>query len=396
MRALESFRAQASQFAELTPFWYGIGTDGSIQVYSGAGSSSVVDAVRAAGVKLVPSIDNSGDGPRVSRMLADASRRTAHVSALAALATDRGYDGIDVDYESLASTDRAAFTLFVNELASAMHARGKMLIVTVHAKTSEPGTWSGPQAQDYAAIGAVADVVRVMAYDYHWGGSGPGPIAPAGWVDSVARFAAGAIAPSKVELGMPLYGYDWGASGGTGVVYAEVQSLLARYGASVQWSSENAESWFTYRDSGGFSHTVWFSDARSVAARAQIVTRYGLRGAAFWRLGGEDPGVWRSTTVEFGGGATPDMTAPSVAIVSPKPKAKLAVPAQTVRYRSSDDRGVTTVRLYLDKRLVASSSTPNGTFWLSTGSLASGRHLITVQALDAAGNARSANVYVKR
>lgn len=397
-RGLSSFVAQSDQFAELSPFWYTITPSGGIEKAYNAEASDVITAARTAGVPLYPTIDNVFDGSRVSTMLSDATRRAAHVSAIVALATANGYAGIDIDYESLPATDRDRFSAFVRELAAALHADGRRLIVTVHPKTSEPGTWDGPKAQDYAAIGAAADLVRVMAYDYHWSTSTAGSISPSWWVDDVARFASSAIPPSKVQLGLPLYGYDWVGSTGTPLTHTDVLSLLVRTASVPQWSSTDNESWFSYRDAGGTNHTVWYSDARSTRVRLASVTRYGLAGAVFWRLGGEDPGVWAETRAAFGVASAPaaDTTAPSVAILSPKPNRKLTTPTQRVDYTSSDDTGVVLVRLYLDAVVVQTSTKPIGSLTLSTSGLAKGRHLISVQALDAAGNARTANVYVWR
>ena len=47
-----------------------------------------------------------------------------------------------------------------------------------------------------------------MAYDYHWNGSPPGPIAPIGWVRSVISYARTQIPASRLVLGNPLSGYD--------------------------------------------------------------------------------------------------------------------------------------------------------------------------------------------
>ena len=49
-----------------------------------------------------------------------------------------------------------------------------------------------------------------MAYDYSTASSDPGPIAPLEWVDRlVAGTSAAAGDPSKLVLGIPLYGYNW-------------------------------------------------------------------------------------------------------------------------------------------------------------------------------------------
>ena len=308
-RALESFEANADLFGTLSPFWYEMTSATVLSPYSGAGAAAVLDAAHSAGVPVVPTITNDFDAGRVTTMLATSASRQAHVQAIVGLVVDHGYDGIDIDYENLAATDRARYSAFLAELGSSLHGAGKVLTVAVHPKTSEPGSWSGPQAQDYAAIGAAADRVRVMAYDYHWASSSAGAIAPITWVDEVATFATTVIPAAKVELGIGLYGYDWVGSAGVGLTHDRVMERLAASGATPRWSDTDKAPWFTY-GSGGKTHTVWYENARSVGPKLAISDRLGLAGVALWRLGGEDPEVWSKIEARWGVRVV-DTTAPT-------------------------------------------------------------------------------------
>jgi spore germination protein len=291
-RGYQSFVDNAHLYAELSPFWYEMASATSIVPYPNAENPEIISGVKARGVRIIPTITNNFDAARVTTMLSTVVNRTAHVTALVNLVTAKGYDGIDVDYENMAATDRDRYTAFIGQLATALHAGGKTLTVAVHPKTSEPGTWSGPQAHDYAGLGRSVDRLRVMAYDYHWSTSGPGPVAPLGWVNDVARFAASQVPPQKVQLGMALYGYDWVGTAGEGVTYDVITARMRQHGATRQWSVNDAAPSFTYT-ANRKQHTVWYEDAQSIAAKLPIVDRLGLAGAVFWRLGGEDPNVWR-------------------------------------------------------------------------------------------------------
>ncbi|HUP60330.1 MAG TPA: hypothetical protein VNA69_07910 [Thermoanaerobaculia bacterium] len=43
----------------------------------------------------------------------------------------------------------------------------------------------------------MADSVKIMAYDYHWSTSAPGPISPLTWLADVAKYAAGTLPGGK-------------------------------------------------------------------------------------------------------------------------------------------------------------------------------------------------------
>jgi len=309
-RARASWEANRAHIQELSPVWYQLapGGDGSILPYAGARDSGLVEEAHAQSTLVIPLINNcysnAGFDPApASAMLHDPARRAAHVNTLVNETLTYNYDGIDVDYESLnGSADRDAFSLFVEELAAALHAQGKLLSVTVHPKTGEPGFWDGPQAQDWARIGAAADRFRIMTYGYHWGTSEPGPIAPIWWMEDVIGFAASVVPPNRVYVGIHFYGHDWSGGSSSSLTWESAQALITAHGATPQWKTASgwgravSESWFTYTDDAGRAHEVWYADETSISARLRLVQQYGLGGIAVWRLGGEDPANW--STIE--------------------------------------------------------------------------------------------------
>jgi spore germination protein YaaH len=286
----------AGVVTEVSPVWYQP-TDAGAVVFASAEARASSEVFGSARAPLTPSISNfragRWDGELVSRLIADPQRRAAHVATIVELVRAGGWPGIDIDYESLPAASRASYRTFVAELARALHRLPARLSVTVHAKTAEPGEWSGAQAQDWRAIGAAADEVRVMAYDYSSAGSPPGPIAPRAWVEKVVKLAATLIPRDRVALGLPTYGYDWtGGAGGAPVQWADVAALAGSTGAQPQWDAGSSSPWLRYHDGRGRQHTVWYEDARSLAVKLEVARRYGLTRVVLWRLGGEDPAIW--------------------------------------------------------------------------------------------------------
>jgi spore germination protein len=182
-------------------------------------------------------------------------------------------------------------TAVLAELGAALRAQGKVLTAAVHPKTTDEGDDERNLAQDYRAIGAAVDQVRVMTYDYSWEDSPPGPVAPAGWAEEVIAWTVTQIPAEKVILGSVLLGYDWVDGHGTTVDFQQTQEAARAHGATLR-RSEDGSPWFRYRDSSGMTHEVWYEDATSVQAKLGLVSQYGLGGAFFWRLGGEDPNIW--------------------------------------------------------------------------------------------------------
>lgn len=286
--------------AEINPVWYRPTDGGGLTVVDESARSHVEGRVPTHGnreVRLVPSVSNfragRWDGDLVARILDDPARRRTHIRALVGAARRPGVAGLDLDYESLDGSLRDAYSAFVRDLAAALHDARRTLTVTVHAKTSEPGQWAGARAQDWQAIGASADAVRVMAYDHAWQGSAPGPVAPLPWVEDVVRFALDQLPPEKVVLGLPTYGYDWpDGRPGRDLAWSDADALADSRGVGARWDEESASPWFAYTDDAGTAHTVWYEDARSLGAKLDVARGHGLDEVVLWKIGGEDPAIW--------------------------------------------------------------------------------------------------------
>ena len=292
--------AHRSAVNEVSPWMYGLGADGQVQLDAGLNRATVASSLtqlRASGLPLVPTLANinhqgSWSYPNVSRVLHDPATTRRNIAAITALVVRQHYAGIDIDYENLHAADRAAFTSFVTRLAAALHARGKILSVALFAKASNAGYAPRNVAQDYAALGRVADQVRLMGYDYHWATSPPGPVAPAGWIRQVLAYAKTQIPAAKIILGLPQYGYDWSGGYGRSITWAQAVQLARQPSARRHYSRSAQAPWFTYTARSGRRHTVWFEDAESTRAKLALAQGSGIGGVYLWMYGNGDPATW--------------------------------------------------------------------------------------------------------
>jgi spore germination protein YaaH len=289
-----------STLTEVSPVWYQPTESGQLVFASPEAQQSqseLAAQTSARRVAVVPAISNyvggRWDGDLIHRLITDPRLRSAHVAAIVDLGRSGQWAGVDLDYESLRAADRDAYSAFVRDVATALHRAQKKLTLAVHAKTAEPGDWSGAQAQDWQALGTSADEVRVMAYDYSTNSSPPGPIAPVAWVESVLNLAVAEVPRDKIVLGLGTYGYDWvDSKQGQDLQWADAEALAQKNGVDVKWDAASKSPWFEYTDDQDRSHTVWYENARSLKARLDLADRYHVAGVALWRLGGEDPAIW--------------------------------------------------------------------------------------------------------
>ena len=212
--ARASFDAHMDSLNVISPFWYGIHADGSLVAFNGSRDIALVQQARNAGVRVIPTITNQFNQERIHAILNDPALAATHRQTIIAEVERYGYDGIALDYENLAAEDKDLFSAWAAALADDLHARGKLLTITVQPKTFDADGWDGPGAQDYRALAAAGDELRLMTYGWCWssgcvGGDPPGPIAPIHWMQRVVNYAKTQAPAEKLVLGVHLYGYDW-------------------------------------------------------------------------------------------------------------------------------------------------------------------------------------------
>jgi spore germination protein YaaH len=271
---------------EVTPTGWQAQANGTLL---GTPDQSAVNRAAAAGLPIWPSLANDSTNPTATdQLLNNPSAVTVLINEMVAAIRYDGYKGINVDFEGMLPTDKAPFTAFIEQLATAVHAHGAKLIVDI-----VPHDFAGVNpysaAYDVAAIGKVADYVDLMAYDEHGDGGTPGPVAGLDWDNAVLQATLPDLNPAHVLLGVPLYGRAWGSLGGASAYSNVLYNALSIPGARVDYDF-SAQTPFIVSPNG--SLTTYFDDADSLARKIGLVKTYGLAGIAAWRLGFEDPGFW--------------------------------------------------------------------------------------------------------
>lgn len=229
-------------------------------------------------------------------ILTDPAVQDRAVAAMIQKADELGTAGIQIDFENIPDGDRDAYTAFLRRLADELHARKMTLSVAAAAKTRDTRTgWGG--ATDYGAIGQIADQIYIMAYDEHWRGGEPGPVASLGWTERVIRYATGVMPAQKIILGIPFYGYEWtaeprgDAKGNKAYGSPRLQRRAEEFGARVTWDPVAGENVATFKTDEG-ERIAWYPDERSVDAKLRLAYQYNLKGVSLWRLGFEPQEWW--------------------------------------------------------------------------------------------------------
>ncbi|RKO90479.1 glycoside hydrolase superfamily, partial [Blyttiomyces helicus] len=174
-------------------------------------------------------------------------------------------------------------TDFLSLLASTLHSHSKTLTLVI--PPSKPGAQQEAFSRaQFDALVKVVDAFSLMTYDYSHPGK-PGPNSPISWVEeNVYRLAPGKEGRAKILLGINLYGFDYGGSGGgSPIVGNQYLELLKKHSPKFTWEDDEAEHVFSYSHSDG-EHTVWYPSLKSLEERLALGEELGT-GISLWEIG---------------------------------------------------------------------------------------------------------------
>lgn len=292
-RSYRSLEANHRDLDIVSPDAWRIRPDGSI---TSRIQPEVVAQMREWRLKVIPMVSKWSWYDKMHGFFASPTARSRAAQSLIALVLEGNYDGIQIDIENIETRDAAAFEAFVAEIAAGVRGKGPALSVPGKGRfvtIALPARTAGQNyhaAFNYARLGALCDLVVVMAYDHGWAGGRPSPVAPLPWVREVVDYTVSQVPREKVLLGIPWYGYDWNTSTQRLARYVGFDQVVG-FGGEHGYDQQAQAPTLRY-SAAGQRHVVWYENTRSVRPKMNIMVEQGLIGWAAWRLGYDDPAIW--------------------------------------------------------------------------------------------------------
>lgn len=287
------FRQTLPFLSRVSIFSYGFTTQGELIPPGLDDSWMIADALEYGVVPFLTLTPFGPDGQfnnyLIHAIVTDLEARSRLIDELAATMQEKGYGGLDIDFEYILREDRDAFTEFVRAVKERMQSLGYPLSVALAPKTSADQEGLLYEGKDYGALGAIADSVLLMTYE--WGYKyGPNmAVAPLHMVRRVVEYALTEIPANKIMLGIPNYGYDWplpferNVTAARTVGNVEAVQIAISYGVPIEFDELSQSPFFRYQQN-GTQHEVWFEDVRSIQQKFSLVQEYDLLGMGYWQL----------------------------------------------------------------------------------------------------------------
>jgi spore germination protein YaaH len=375
---------------------------GSYTTTNGWTTTPMIYTAHRAGVKMILVVTNFG-GDENDAVLGSPAKQAVMIDTLIALLQQRGGDGLNFDFEEVNGSQRANLVSFMQQVSSQVKSR----LPAAEISMATPAI-DADSAFDLAQLSQVCDYLIMMGYDYYWSGSAKaGPVAPLVGEDedvtiSIDAYLAAGVAPAKLLLGVPWYGYDWPVSssrreaittGAATAFFCDQLDTEAITDGRI-FDSTTETPWFSY-EAGTQWHETWYEDSTSLALKYQFANSKNLGGIGIWALSYQPDGsqFWEGIKSAF---STSGATGVPIAKQNTLP----AVFALRQNYPNPFNP-TTTIRFTLASQGLATLSIFNVlgeevASLLGSSVMEPGEHQITWNANDLKGNEVPSGVYFYR
>ena len=290
----------------LSIFTYGIADNGDL-IEPVGGDEELIALAREYGtvpLMMLTSLNAEGrfSNELAQRVLSDPTLAQTVADNAARIMREKGYGGIDVDFEYVPASVREEYGTFIYLLQEAA-GEGYPVFVSLAPKYSadQPGLLY--EGHDYSLLGSLADYVLLMTYEWGYTYGPPLAVSPINQVRRVVDYAVSTIDRNKIQLGVPNYGYNWalpyvrGESRAQSLSNEEAVELARSKNAAIEFDEISKAPFFRYFDrpatyADAVEHVVWFENARSVDAMARLVSEFGLNGVSVWNIMKYFPQMW--------------------------------------------------------------------------------------------------------
>jgi spore germination protein YaaH len=335
-------------FSVLTTFAYfgiPVNSDGSLNTddigykkFYSPQATAVFKEAHANGTRVVATFTQT-DNATIKDLMDDNRAQKEAIKNAVNLVSERGLDGINVDFEYVGNPGeeyKEKFSNFVKNLTLAMHKAVPSSKVTVSVYASSV---IDPKLYDIKALSANSDGIFMMAYDFATSSSDKAmPTDPLYgykdgkyWYDistAVDDFLT-QMPKDKLILGLPWYGYDYPVTspadnapkdygyytyywrygykhvyfvprdGAHASTYALTQSSITP--DEEGWDNEGEVGWKAYQTADGW-RMVFIDDEKSLGIKYDFAKDKGLGGVGMWALGFDDDStsLWQLLESKFG------------------------------------------------------------------------------------------------
>ncbi|WP_313582100.1 LysM peptidoglycan-binding domain-containing protein [Lacrimispora sp.] len=277
----------------LTIFNYRTTSEG--EIISSADDTEIIQLAKAYGVAPMMFISTMTEEGIVSRevtynIINNPTVQDHFIENALYILRTKGFFGINIYAENVTNGNIDSIAAYLKKASAIFHSEGYKVLVTITPATNVDIPGVNFERLDYSKLSEYADGIIFSSYDWARSYSYPNAIFPVNLLRDLIDYVVKIIPSEKIILGVTALGYDWtlpyvpGATEAIIISNDSAVQIAAENKIPIQFNEVAQSSYFYYTDSDGILHVVWFKDARSFEARAELVAEYNLQGLSIWTI----------------------------------------------------------------------------------------------------------------
>ena len=289
---LESYVSVTKDMNVIVPTWFNVISDDG--TYNSLASKEYVDKAHEMGLQVWAIVENVSTQESVKNLntktlMSSTSTRRKLIENLMKEADTYGFDGFNLDFESLKAEAGPHYVQFIRELSVSCRQKGLVLSVDNYVPSPYSAFYNRREQ------GIVADYVIVMGYDEHYAGGDAGSVASISYVKDGIENTLKEVPKEKVINAVPFYTRVWTVNEGktTSKAYgiADARQWVADNHVDLTWDQELGQFYGSTVNGNGEQY-IWMEDEKSMALKIGLVKDFDLAGVACWKLGFESSDIW--------------------------------------------------------------------------------------------------------
>lgn len=276
----------------IVPTWFTLSSnDGD---YESLASRGYVDKAHEKGLQVWAMLDNfskeCSKNVQSEILLSKTATRQKLIADMMEEAENYGFDGFNLDFESLKPEAMPHYVQFIREMSIACRERGLVLSVDNYVPSEYTADYNRKEQ------GIVADYVIIMGYDEHYAGGEKGSTASIEFVEKGITDTLLEVSKEKIINAVPFYTRLWteedGKTTSSALGIYKAKEWIDENDVELSWQEDLGQYYGEHKESETATEYLWMEEEKSLGLKMDLIRKYDLAGTAGWKLGLESPEIW--------------------------------------------------------------------------------------------------------
>jgi spore germination protein YaaH len=276
----------------IVPTWFTLSSnDGD---YESLASRGYVDKAHEKGLQVWAMLDNfskeCSKNVQSEILLSKTATRQKLIADMMEEAENYGFDGFNLDFESLKPEAMPHYVQFIREMSIACRERGLVLSVDNYVPSEYTADYNRKEQ------GIVADYVIIMGYDEHYAGGEKGSTASIEFVEKGITDTLLEVPKEKIINAVPFYTRLWteedGKTTSSALGIYKAKEWIDENDVELSWQEDLGQYYGEHKESETATEYLWMEEEKSLGLKMDLIRKYDLAGTAGWKLGLESSEIW--------------------------------------------------------------------------------------------------------